>query len=152
MLHIFQKSNFSTYQRMWTFMKQTQPDVFTSSNGEGVDRVLKGKGLYAFLMESVSIEYQTNRNCGLMQVGGTLDSKGYGIGMPMGNHAHISIFFSFITIPHFIFTDSPYRTLISSEVLNLQERGSLQALKDKWWGTPKRCAVIFFFFQNLIKI
>lgn len=49
---------------------------------EGVDRVVKGKGSYAFLMESTSIEYVIERNCELTQVGGMLDSKGYGIAMP----------------------------------------------------------------------
>lgn len=36
----------------------------------------KGKGNYAFLMESTSIEYTIERNCDLTQVGGMLDSKG----------------------------------------------------------------------------
>lgn len=77
-----QDSNFSTYQRMWSFMESARPSVFTSSNMEGVDRVVKGKGSYAFLMESTSIEYVIERNCELTQVGGMLDSKGYGIAMP----------------------------------------------------------------------
>jgi len=63
-------------------MDSAKPTVFTSSNVEGVDRVIKGKGSYAFLMESTSIEYVIERNCGLTQVGGLLDSKGYGIAMP----------------------------------------------------------------------
>jgi hypothetical protein len=79
---LFQDSNFSTYQRMWSFMESARPSVFTSSNVEGVDRVVKGKGSYAFLMESTSIEYVIERNCELTQVGGMLDSKGYGIAMP----------------------------------------------------------------------
>lgn len=32
-------------------------------------------------MESTSIEYVTERNCELTQIGGMLDSKGYGIAM-----------------------------------------------------------------------
>lgn len=36
---------------------------------------------YAFLMESTSIEYMAERNCDIAQVGGLLDSKGYGIAM-----------------------------------------------------------------------
>lgn len=57
-------------------MEAQRPTVFTSSNSEGVDRVIKGKGNYAFLMESTSIEYTIERNCDLTQVGGMLDSKG----------------------------------------------------------------------------
>lgn len=40
----FRDSNFSTYQRMWSFMESTRPSVFTSSNNEGVERVSKAKG------------------------------------------------------------------------------------------------------------
>lgn len=67
---------------MWAFMESQRPSVFTSSNIEGVEQVVKGKGSYAFLMESTSIEYVIERNCELTQVGGMLDSKGYGIAMP----------------------------------------------------------------------
>lgn len=61
---------------MWSAMEAQRPSVFTSSNDEGVDRVIKGKGGYAFLMESTSIEYVIERNCDLTQIGGMLDSKG----------------------------------------------------------------------------
>ncbi|XP_071450570.1 glutamate receptor ionotropic, kainate 2 isoform X3 [Hetaerina americana] len=108
----FRDSNFSTYQRMWSFMESARPSVFASSNIEGVDRVVKGKGSYAFLMESTSIEYVIERNCELTQVGGLLDSKGYGIAMP---------------------PNSPYRTAISGAVLKLQEEGKLHILKTRWW-------------------
>lgn len=63
-------------------METARPSVFTKNNDEGVDRVLKGKGLYAFLMESTTLEYIIERNCELMQVGGWLDYKTYGIAMP----------------------------------------------------------------------
>lgn len=63
---------------MWSTMESQKPTVFTSSNSEGVDRVKKAKGSYAFLMESTSIEYTIERNCDLQQVGGLLDSKGEG--------------------------------------------------------------------------
>lgn len=81
-LKLLQDSNFSTYQRMWAFMESQRPSVFTSSNIEGVEQVVKAKGSYAFLMESTSIEYVIERNCELTQIGGMLDSKGYGIAMP----------------------------------------------------------------------
>ena len=58
---------------------QKDPPVFTQSNGAGVQRVLDSDGLYAFLMESNSIQYQTERNCDLIQVGKLLDLKGHGI-------------------------------------------------------------------------
>lgn len=61
---------------MWSAMEAQRPTVFASNNDEGVDRVKKAKGSYAFLMESTSIEYTIERNCDLTQVGGMLDSKG----------------------------------------------------------------------------
>lgn len=63
-------------------METQRPTVFTESNQEGVDRVIRGRGNYAFLMESTSIEYVTERNCELTQIGGMLDNKGYGIATP----------------------------------------------------------------------
>ncbi|XP_011304729.1 glutamate receptor ionotropic, kainate 2 isoform X3 [Fopius arisanus] len=108
----FRDSNFSTYQRMWSFMQSAKPSVFTKSNMEGVEWVIKGRGSYAFLMESTSIEYVIERNCELTRVGTELDSKGYGIAMP---------------------PNSPYRTAISSAILKLQEEGKLHILKTRWW-------------------
>lgn len=80
--HFTQDSNFSTYQRMWSFMESARPTVFSTTNKEGEERVVRGKGAYAYLMESTTIEYVVERNCDLTQVGGMLDSKGYGIAMP----------------------------------------------------------------------
>lgn len=74
-------------------MESARPTVFTSSNLEGVERVIKGKGSYAFLMESTTIEYVIERNCELTQVGGMLDSKGYGIAMPPSEFFLNYIFF-----------------------------------------------------------
>ncbi|XP_013793721.1 glutamate receptor ionotropic, kainate 2-like, partial [Limulus polyphemus] len=75
------ESKIPTYQKMWKTMEK-EPIVFTKSNSEGVERVLQGN--YAYLMESASIEYRVERNCNLTQIGGLLDSKGYGIATPKG--------------------------------------------------------------------
>lgn len=107
----FRDSNYSTYSRMWAAMQEARPSVFTKSNDEGVDRVLKKRD-YAFLMESTTIEYRMQRNCELEKVGGLIDNKGYGIALPR---------------------NSPYRTPISGAILKLQENGILQDLKKKWW-------------------
>lgn len=56
----------------------------TSSNKEGIDRVYNKSVDYAFLMESKSIEYETERKCNLTQIGVPLDDKNYGIGMRKG--------------------------------------------------------------------
>ena len=68
--------------------------------------------MYAFFMEAASIEYHIERYCDLRQLGGLLDSKGYGIALPK---------------------DSPYTAAISAGVLSLQEDGILKELKIKWW-------------------
>ena len=62
-------------------MKDKEPSVFASTYEDGIKRVKQGG--YAFLSESTMIDYITQRDCDLMQVGGLLDSKGYGIGTPI---------------------------------------------------------------------
>ncbi|KAI4462117.1 ionotropic glutamate receptor [Holotrichia oblita] len=80
----FKNSNFSTYARLWTNMDQSKDSMFEKSNADGVKKVLTAKGQrFAFSMESSSIEYEIEKNCNLKQVGSRLDSKGYGIAVPM---------------------------------------------------------------------
>jgi len=107
----FRDSSIATYAKMWSYMEQNK-NVFTKPNKEGVDRVLKEDGAYAFMMESTVVDYVIERQCQLTQVGGLLDNKGYGIGLP---------------------PNSPYRTPITNAILQLQEGGSLHLLKEKWW-------------------
>ncbi|XP_015787527.1 glutamate receptor ionotropic, kainate 2-like [Tetranychus urticae] len=105
----FRDSRIETYQKMWRFM-ENKPNVFVSTYEEGVKRVLEGN--YAFLMESTMLDYIVQRNCNLTQIGGLLDSKGYGIATPIG---------------------SPWRDKISLTILDLQEKGVIQMLYNKWW-------------------
>jgi len=109
--NFFRDSKIDTYARMWTYMSQN-PNVFTRSNKDGVERVLREDGGYAFMMESTAADYVVERVCELTQVGGLLDNKGYGIGLPL---------------------NSPYRKPMSNAILQLQEGGRLQALQEKWW-------------------
>ncbi|XP_067087866.1 glutamate receptor ionotropic, kainate 5 [Osmerus mordax] len=106
----FMNSRYQTYQRMWNYMHSKQPSVFVKSTEEGIARVLNSK--YAFLMESTMNEYYRLLNCNLTQIGGLLDTKGYGIGMPLG---------------------SPFRDEITLGVLQLQENNRLEILKRRWW-------------------
>ncbi|XP_032820591.2 glutamate receptor ionotropic, kainate 5 isoform X2 [Petromyzon marinus] len=106
----FQNSRYQTYQRMWNFMLSKQPSVFVKSTEEGIARVLNAN--YAFLLESTMNEYHRQRNCNLTQIGGLLDTKGYGIGMPLG---------------------SPFRDDITLAILQLQENNRIEILKRKWW-------------------
>ena len=63
-------------------MESKKPSVFVSTYDEGIKRVLEGN--FAFLMESATLDYAVQRNCNLTQIGGLIDSKGYGIGTPKG--------------------------------------------------------------------
>nr|AUF73080.1 ionotropic receptor [Anoplophora chinensis] len=105
----FRDANVSSYNEIWKYMVR-HPENMMSDNDDAVRKVESEN--YAFLMESTSIEYATERHCTLAQVGGLLDDKGYGIAMAK---------------------DSPYRNELSRAVLKLQETGVLTSLKIKWW-------------------
>ena len=79
---LLQKSKISTYEKMWAFMSSRKNTALVRNNKEGITRVLTTD--YAMLMESTSIEYISQRNCNLTQIGGLIDSKGYGVGTPIG--------------------------------------------------------------------
>ncbi|KAK5891964.1 hypothetical protein CesoFtcFv8_012392 [Champsocephalus esox] len=96
---------------MWAFMSSKPSTSLVKSIEDGIQRVLKSD--YALLMESATIDYITQRNCNLTQVGGLIDSKGYGIGTPQG---------------------SPYRDKITMAILNILEDGRLHMLRQKWWS------------------
>ncbi|XP_037925816.1 glutamate receptor ionotropic, kainate 2 isoform X2 [Hermetia illucens] len=106
----FRDSKIRIYQKMWRFMESKRSTVFVKTYEEGINRVLKGN--YAFLMESTMLDYAVQRDCNLTQIGGLLDSKGYGIATPKG---------------------SQWRDIISLAILELQEKGVIQILYDKWW-------------------
>uniref|UniRef100_A0A1I8JEP0 Glutamate receptor n=1 Tax=Macrostomum lignano TaxID=282301 RepID=A0A1I8JEP0_9PLAT len=76
----FQKATIPTYKSMYEYMSANAAKSFVKSTQQGIERVLNEN--YAFILESTMNEYYAERNCQLMQVGGLLDSKGYGIGMP----------------------------------------------------------------------
>ncbi|KAG4077931.1 hypothetical protein HA402_013431 [Bradysia odoriphaga] len=108
----FRNSNNPTYKKIWSAMESSELTAFVSNSAEGVSRVVERNGKYAFLMESVAIEYATERRCELTQVGPVLDSKNYGIAMTK---------------------NSTYRSQINVAILKLQEDGKLQTLQKRWW-------------------
>ena len=65
-------------------MESAKPSVYTNGNKEGKDRVIKDDGAYAFFMEAAALQYYMERDCELTQIGGLLDNKGYGVGLPPG--------------------------------------------------------------------
>lgn len=59
--------------------------LLTNDNKEGLDKVLDKNENYAFLMESSTILYHTERICNLTQIGDLIDDKNYAIGMRKSN-------------------------------------------------------------------
>ncbi|XP_057705556.1 glutamate receptor 1a isoform X2 [Corythoichthys intestinalis] len=115
----FRRSKIAVFEKMWSYMKAADPSVFVKTTDEGVIRVRKSKGKYAYLLESTMNEYIEQRKpCDTMKVGGNLDSKGYGIATPKG---------------------SPLRIPVNLAVLKLNEQAVLDKLKNKWWYDKGEC-------------
>ncbi|PIK52281.1 putative glutamate receptor ionotropic, kainate 2 isoform X3 [Apostichopus japonicus] len=111
----FKRSEIPTYSDMWAYMS-SRPEVFSDTYQSGIERVLKRKD-YAFLMESTMAEYVVSQHCkNLTRIGGLLNSRGYGIGVPRG---------------------APIRDEITSAILRLQEDDILLEMKNKWWKQGK---------------
>ncbi|XP_035266461.1 glutamate receptor 1a isoform X5 [Anguilla anguilla] len=115
----FRRSKIAVFEKMWSYMKSADPSVFVKTTDEGVMRVRKSKGKYAYLLESTMNEYIEQRKpCDTMKVGGNLDSKGYGIATPKGSHLRIPV---------------------NLAVLKLNEQAVLDKLKNKWWYDKGEC-------------
>uniref|UniRef100_A0A8C1AYD6 Glutamate receptor, ionotropic, AMPA 1b n=1 Tax=Cyprinus carpio carpio TaxID=630221 RepID=A0A8C1AYD6_CYPCA len=115
----FRRSKIAVFEKMWSYMKSAEPSVFVKTTDEGVVRVRKSKGKYAYLLESTMNEYIEQRKpCDTMKVGGNLDSKGYGVATPKG---------------------SALRNPVNLAVLKLNEQGLLDKLKNKWWYDKGEC-------------
>ncbi|XP_035035181.1 glutamate receptor 1 isoform X2 [Hippoglossus stenolepis] len=115
----FMRSKIAVFEKMWSYMRSTDPSVFVRNTDEGVVRVRKSKGKYAYLLESSMNEYIEQRKpCDTMKVGGNLDSKGYGVATPKG---------------------SALRIPVNLAVLKLNEQAVLDKLKNKWWYDKGEC-------------
>uniref|UniRef100_A0A4W3J5Z0 Glutamate receptor n=1 Tax=Callorhinchus milii TaxID=7868 RepID=A0A4W3J5Z0_CALMI len=115
----FRRSKIGVYEKMWSYMKSAEPSVFTKTTADGVAKVRKSKGKFAFLLESTMNEYIEQRKpCDTMKVGGNLDSKGYGVATPKG---------------------ASLRNAVNLAVLKLNEQGLLDKLKNKWWYDKGEC-------------
>uniref|UniRef100_A0AAQ5ZP34 Glutamate receptor n=1 Tax=Amphiprion ocellaris TaxID=80972 RepID=A0AAQ5ZP34_AMPOC len=115
----FKRSKIAVFEKMWSYMRSADPTVFVKNTNEGVVRVRKSKGKYAYLLESSMNEYIEQRKpCDTMKVGGNLDSKGYGVATPKG---------------------SPLRNPVNLAVLKLNEQGLLDKLKNRWWYDKGEC-------------
>uniref|UniRef100_A0A1B0FM60 Uncharacterized protein n=1 Tax=Glossina morsitans morsitans TaxID=37546 RepID=A0A1B0FM60_GLOMM len=152
----FRDSLIETYRKMWRNMENIKKhSTFTSTYEEGIKRVKESN--YAFLMESTMLDYVVQRDCNLTQIGGLLDTKGIAhkyildemkrkatlvtllakasytllqnLYWPSGVEDARTTFGYGIATPK----GSPWRDKISLAILELQEKGDIQMLYDKWW-------------------
>ncbi|XP_003961134.2 glutamate receptor ionotropic, delta-1 isoform X2 [Takifugu rubripes] len=108
-----------TYAELWrTMSKNGGMEHSVSSPSEGIRKAKKNP--YAFLWDMAVLEYAalTDDDCTITVSGNSMSSKGYGIAMQHG---------------------SPYRDLFSQKILELQEKGDLDIMKQKWWPRTGRC-------------
>ncbi|XP_027627756.1 glutamate receptor ionotropic, delta-1 [Tupaia chinensis] len=109
----------STFAELWrTISKNGGADNCVSGPSEGIRKAKKGN--YAFLWDVAVVEYAalTDDDCSVTVIGNSISSKGYGIALQHG---------------------SPYRDLFSQRILELQDTGDLDVLKQKWWPHTGRC-------------
>ncbi|XP_046886084.1 glutamate receptor ionotropic, delta-1-like [Hypomesus transpacificus] len=109
----------STFAELWrTINKNHGHEHSVSSPAEGIQKTKRGS--YAFLWDMAVVEYAalTDDDCTLTVTGNSMSSRGYGMALQHG---------------------SPYRDLFSQKILELQEKGDLDILKQKWWPRKGRC-------------
>ncbi|VDM19527.1 unnamed protein product [Wuchereria bancrofti] len=128
----FKESAVPIYKKMWSFMydtytqqlraqqhPNTSDTVMANTYAEGIDKVRRSKGQYAFLLEETANEYENTRKpCDTMKVGANLNSLGYGVATKIGNSLRESINFA---------------------ILYLHEKGELKRLENKWWYDRGQC-------------
>ncbi|XP_028459066.1 glutamate receptor ionotropic, delta-1 [Perca flavescens] len=109
----------STFAELWkTINKNNAFENSVSSPSEGIKKVKRES--YAFLWDMAVVEYAalTDDDCTLTVAGNGMSTRGYGMALQHG---------------------SPYRDLFSQKILELQEKGDLDILKQKWWPRKGRC-------------
>ncbi|XP_028331156.1 glutamate receptor ionotropic, delta-1-like isoform X3 [Gouania willdenowi] len=109
----------TAYGELWRTLSRNQGlDNSVSSPSEGIRKAKKSA--YAFLWDMAVLEYAalTDDDCSVTVSGNRMSSKGYGLALQHG---------------------SPYRDLFSQKILELQEKGDLDILKQKWWPRTGRC-------------
>ncbi|KAK4881572.1 hypothetical protein RN001_004891 [Aquatica leii] len=105
----FQRSQDSVFKKIGAYM-DAHPEYMAEDTYEGSLKVLQGN--YAFFMESVTIKYIANAVCEFTSVGERLDERYFAIALKK---------------------NSPYRTSLSSAILELQQKGVIDTLERKWW-------------------
>ncbi|XP_018025872.1 glutamate receptor U1-like isoform X2 [Hyalella azteca] len=108
----FRDAKSESLQRVYSAMYNRASEQRIKSSAQGVEEVLEAQGSFGFLMEEPTLEYVTERNCELKQLGGTVGSRDYAIALQQ---------------------DSPYLDYFNDALYSIRESGQLQALRDIWW-------------------
>lgn len=106
----FKNSRFQVYRKIYETMDSKSDSVLMRTMAEGVQQVLDSK--YALIGESSTIDLAVAEHCNLMRVSGFAAVRGYGIATRLGD---------------------PLRDNLTLAIMELEESGSLQQLKAKWW-------------------
>ncbi|XP_047459706.1 glutamate receptor ionotropic, delta-1 isoform X1 [Mugil cephalus] len=109
----------STFAELWKIINKNNGfENCVTSPSEGIKKVKRES--YAFLWDMAVVEYAalTDDDCTLTIAGNSMSTRGYGMALQHG---------------------SPYRDLFSQKILELQEKGDLDILKQKWWPKKGRC-------------
>jgi ionotropic glutamate receptor len=127
---------------MWEFMS-SRPHVFVDSYQDGIEKVRRSGGKYAFLIESTKNEYVNERKpCDTIKVGRNLDAKGYGIATPLNSPLRLS--FSLVLLVCSVTTNQVNCAALNSvdlnlKILTLKELSELAKLENKWWFDRSEC-------------
>ena len=106
----FENSKLHHFQRMWQIMSTVEPTSMVPNSERGFHKVRESTGDYAFIWDSPVIKHTVSHDCSLMEVGEPFDSRGYGIGVPLG---------------------APYRDALSMARLKLGESGQLHEMSNR---------------------
>ncbi|KAM9727602.1 glutamate receptor ionotropic, delta-1-like isoform 2-T4 [Menidia menidia] len=109
----------STFAELWKVINNNNGlENSVSTPSEGIKKAKRES--YAFLWDMAVVEYAalTDDDCTLTIAGNSMSTRGYGMALQHG---------------------SPYRDLFSQKILELQEKGDLDTLKQKWWPKKGRC-------------
>lgn len=124
----FEKNKLVKFQQLWQMMSSVQPDSMVASSEEGFLRAKSTSEEYAFIWDTPAVKYRVAHDCDYVQVGGTVGSRGYGIGVPLG---------------------AQYREEISVALLQLAESGTILMLEQKWVSIELFFVLIIIFLANV---
>ncbi|XP_041061876.1 probable glutamate receptor [Carcharodon carcharias] len=106
----FKHSKIPAYAKIYETMNSRSDSVLVRTMAEGVQRVLGSN--YALIGESSTIDLAVAEHCNLMRVSDFAAVRGYGIATRLGD---------------------PLRDNLTLAIMELEESGSLQQLKAKYW-------------------